>query len=94
VAAEADPEERLYRLGTATLEALTAGTPVGPLARYFEYWVLRLQGVYPPDVTCTDCGTVACLDDVEVKVRVGRAPRAVARRKVEVQLRGLCDDCG
>lgn len=44
--------------------------------------------------TCTDCGTVACLDDVEVKVRVGRAPRAVARRKVEVQLRGLCDDCG
>jgi DNA repair protein RecO (recombination protein O) len=56
VAADADPEERLYRLGTATLEALTAGTPVGPLARYFEYWVLRLQGVYPPDVTCTDCG--------------------------------------
>ncbi|MBX7097547.1 MAG: transcriptional repressor [Myxococcaceae bacterium] len=44
--------------------------------------------------TCTDCGTVACLDDVEVKVRAGRAPRAVARRKVEVQLRGLCDDCG
>ncbi len=57
VAADADPEERLYRLRTATLQALTAGTPVTPLARYFEYWVLRLQGVYPPDVTCTDCGT-------------------------------------
>ena len=42
--------------GFTTLEALTAGTPVTPLARYFEYWVLRLQGVYPPDVTCTDCG--------------------------------------
>lgn len=57
VAADADPEERLYRLGTATLEALTAGVAVAPLARYFEYWVLRLQGVYPPDVACTECGS-------------------------------------
>jgi hypothetical protein len=24
-----------------------AGAPVEPLARYFEYWLLRLQGVYP-----------------------------------------------
>jgi hypothetical protein len=29
------------------LEALGAGVPVEPLARYFEYWLLRLQGVYP-----------------------------------------------
>jgi hypothetical protein len=29
------------------LDALTAGAPVEPLARYFEYWLLRLQGVYP-----------------------------------------------
>jgi hypothetical protein len=29
------------------LEALCAGAPVEPLARYFEYWLLRLQGVYP-----------------------------------------------
>ena len=29
------------------LNALAAGAPVGPLARYFEYWLLRLQGVYP-----------------------------------------------
>ena len=27
--------------------ALAAGAPVEPLARYFEYWLLRLQGVYP-----------------------------------------------
>jgi DNA repair protein RecO (recombination protein O) len=46
-AQEADADERLYRLGAAALEALAAGAPVEPLARYFEYWLLRLQGVYP-----------------------------------------------
>ena len=46
-AQEADADERLYRLGASMLEALGAGTPVEPLARYFEYWLLRLQGVYP-----------------------------------------------
>jgi hypothetical protein len=29
------------------LDALAAKAPVEPLARYFEYWLLRLQGVYP-----------------------------------------------
>lgn len=55
-AEEADPDERLYRLGVATLEAITIGGPVEPLARYFETWVLRLQGVYPPDAACGHCG--------------------------------------
>ncbi len=63
VAADADPDERLYRLGTATLEAITAGGPVAPLARYFECWLLRLQGVYPADVACAECGTDFLTDD-------------------------------
>jgi DNA repair protein RecO (recombination protein O) len=46
-AQEADADDRLYRLGASMLEALCAGAPVEPLARYFEYWLLRLQGVYP-----------------------------------------------
>jgi len=46
-AQEADADERLYRLGASMLDALSAGAPVEPLARYFEYWLLRLQGVYP-----------------------------------------------
>jgi DNA repair protein RecO (recombination protein O) len=46
-AQDADADDRLYRLGTSMLEALSAGAPVEPLARYFEYWLLRLQGVYP-----------------------------------------------
>jgi len=29
------------------VEAIAGGVPIEPLARYFEYWVLRLQGVYP-----------------------------------------------
>ena len=46
-AQEADADERLFRLGTSMVEALGAGVPVEPLARYFEYWLLRLQGLYP-----------------------------------------------
>lgn len=49
-AADADADERLYRLGVAALEALTQGTETEALARYFECWLLRLQGVYPPDL--------------------------------------------
>jgi len=60
-AQEGDPNERLYRLGAATLDAIAAGVPTQPLARYFEYWLLRLQGVYPPHVACHRCGTT--LDD-------------------------------
>jgi DNA repair protein RecO (recombination protein O) len=46
-AQEADADDRLYRLGASMLDALGARAPVEPLARYFEYWLLRLQGVYP-----------------------------------------------
>jgi DNA repair protein RecO (recombination protein O) len=46
-AQDADADDRLYRLGVSMLDALAGGAPVEPLARYFEYWLLRLQGVYP-----------------------------------------------
>jgi DNA repair protein RecO (recombination protein O) len=47
-APEADPNEALFRLGASTVDALAAGVPIEALARYFEFWLLRLQGVYPP----------------------------------------------
>jgi DNA repair protein RecO (recombination protein O) len=47
-AQEADPNEPLYRLGASVVEAMCAGVPIEPLARYFEFWLLRLQGVYRP----------------------------------------------
>jgi hypothetical protein len=31
------------------VEAIAQGVPIEPLARYFEYWLLRLQGVYEID---------------------------------------------
>jgi hypothetical protein len=42
----------LFRLGAAVGDALAAGAPVAPLARYFEYWLLKLEGVYP-DMTAS-----------------------------------------
>jgi recombinational DNA repair protein (RecF pathway) len=50
-AADADPDERLFRLGCSVLDALATGTDGNALARYFECWLLRLQGVYPPDLS-------------------------------------------
>jgi len=55
-APEGDPNPRLFRLGVSLVDALASGTPVDPLARYFEYWLLRLQGVYPAHVRCRVCG--------------------------------------
>jgi DNA repair protein RecO (recombination protein O) len=54
-APEAHADERLYRLGSAMTDAIAAGVPVDPLARYFEYWILRLQGVYPSLASCAGC---------------------------------------
>jgi recombinational DNA repair protein (RecF pathway) len=48
-APEANPNETLFRLGASMVEALAAGIPVEPLARYFEFWLLRLEGVYEAD---------------------------------------------
>lgn len=54
-APEAHADERLYRLGASITEAVAAGAPVQELARYFEYWILRLQGVYPSLSSCAAC---------------------------------------
>src|SRR5580765_4084815 len=53
-AQEADPNETLFRLGASMTEAIAAGVPIEPLARYFEFWLLRLQGVYKADARLSD----------------------------------------
>jgi len=58
---DADADERLYRLGASMLVALRAGVPVERLARYFEYWLLRLQGVYPESRGALSSGALAFL---------------------------------
>src|SRR5262245_25240396 len=55
-APEGHADERLYRLGASVIDALADGAPTEPLARYFEFWLLRLQGVYPQLSSCPECG--------------------------------------
>jgi DNA repair protein RecO (recombination protein O) len=53
-APEAHADERLFRLGASIVDAVAAESPVDHLARYFEYWLLKLQGVYPA-LACDGC---------------------------------------
>jgi DNA repair protein RecO (recombination protein O) len=55
-APDGSPNERLFRLGVAVGDALGAAGSVDALARYFEYWLLRLEGVYPDIERCPHCG--------------------------------------
>jgi DNA repair protein RecO (recombination protein O) len=58
-APDGSPNERLFRLGAAVGEALCQGGSVEALARYFEYWLLRLEGVYPALDVCPRCARPA-----------------------------------
>lgn len=54
------------------------------------------DGVHPahPHFVCVTCGDVQCLDGLELRLpAAGRGPRALAKRDIEVQVRGVCDDC-
>ena len=51
---EGHADERLFRLGASMVDAIACGAPIDKLARYFEYWLLRLQGVYPA-LSCVEC---------------------------------------
>ncbi len=47
-----------------------------------------------PHFVCTECGTVECIDDVDLNVRRPKeVPRSVRNQQVEIQLRGTCDQC-
>lgn len=47
-----------------------------------------------PHFVCVDCGEVSCLPGVTITVGgQSKAPRSVAKNKVAVQVKGLCDGC-
>lgn len=47
-----------------------------------------------PHFVCVDCGKIACLPGVSVRLEgASKAPKSVSRQKVSVQLKGLCDNC-
>jgi DNA repair protein RecO (recombination protein O) len=95
-APEADPNEPLFRLGCSMVEAMAGGVPIEPLARYFEYWLLRLQGVYQPAADASDearaflaaargCSPFA-IGDVAVSPRTIRELEAAHRDLIELHL--------
>jgi DNA repair protein RecO (recombination protein O) len=61
-APEGSPNERLFRLGATVGEALCQPGSIEALARYFEYWLLRLEGVYPALDRCPRCGRSTLAD--------------------------------
>jgi DNA repair protein RecO (recombination protein O) len=73
-AQESDPNEPLFRLGASMVEAMAAGAPIEPLARYFEFWLLRLQGVYEVS-SCLSVGARAFLESARTS-----SPLAIGHR--------------
>lgn len=55
-APDAMANERLFRLSAAVAQTMATGGAVDALARYFEWWLLRLEGVYPDVSGCARCG--------------------------------------
>ncbi len=48
-------EEKLYRLLVSLIRAARAGQKTEYLARYFEYWFLKVNGILPDFQTCRKC---------------------------------------
>lgn len=47
-----------------------------------------------PHFVCTDCGEVTCLPDDAIDLKPARGvPRSVKKAKVEIQVRGVCNQC-
>jgi DNA repair protein RecO (recombination protein O) len=55
-AQEEEESEHLFRLLDSTAEALLAGADREATLRYFEIWILRLSGIFPPLDECSSCG--------------------------------------
>lgn len=73
---------------------LVARTDLGDHVWRFELKRDKGDDARHPHFTCTECGQVACLPEVTLKVKPGvGVPRSLLKQKVEIQLRGKCDDC-
>ena len=89
----AGPRERstVYRNLSALARAgLVRRFTLGDRVWRFEY---AGHSERHPHFVCTSCGKVTCVAAAKLVVPRVRAPRAVRRGEVEVQLRGLCDAC-
>lgn len=71
---EHEPNERLYRLVLATLEAMEHADDVSKLLRYFEAWLIRLVGFFPDASRCSACDS-RVQDDQYIYLTAEGAPR-------------------
>jgi DNA repair protein RecO (recombination protein O) len=72
-----EPNERLYRLVSATLEAIDEGNDLARALRYFETWLLRLVGFFPDTSRCAVCAEPVA-EGESVFLTVEGAPRCFA----------------
>ena len=84
----------IYRNLTDLAEAgLATRADLGDHIWRFEAITGGHQAAAHPHFVCTECGSVECLPDVDFVVTRAKAPRAIRQKRVEVQMRGLCDAC-
>lgn len=85
----------VYRnLVDLTDAGLVRRTDLGDHVWRFELKRGEDETVKHPHFTCTDCGSVACLPEVTLSVKGGKGvPKSLSKQRVEIQLRGKCDDC-
>lgn len=95
LAAEGMDRTTVYRnLVDLTEAGLVQRTDLGDHVWRFELKRGTGESVRHPHFTCVDCGAVACLPEVTLSVKQGKGvPRSLSKQKVEIQLRGKCDDC-
>ena len=83
---ENEESEKSFRLLDSTLAALLAGCDRNLAARYFEIWVLRLNGIFPAPWRCPLCGEAieerAALLEAEGAVVCARCARG--QRHLEI----------
>jgi DNA repair protein RecO (recombination protein O) len=81
--------DKLFRMVIACLDALTE-TPqhLQSILRYFEIWILRLEGFLPDLRTCGECGRVLGDSAVQVDHELGLLCGSCAHGKGEVLSKG------
>jgi len=94
---EHEPNERLYRLVLATLEAIDREEgDLSQILRYFETWLLRLVGFFPDTSHCAACDAPIAADE-SVFLTAEGAPRCAACSggkgfSVDAELRGVVNE--
>lgn len=88
-----DPATIYRNLTDLSDVGLARRTDIGDHIWRFEAVTSNHSPSAHPHFVCTECGTVECLPEIDYVVTRAKAPRAIKQKRVEVQMRGLCDAC-